>query len=82
MPKIKKLLNKLEKSPQNMRFSEIETILVFFEFSKRPGKGSHCRFTNGKWAIDFPVHHNDCKTEYKSNLLKFLKKHNLLHNEK
>lgn len=78
MVKMQKLLEKLQQAPQNLKFSELEKILLHFGFQKRAAKGSHIRFTNGRVALDFPVHNGDCKPLYKKNLLKKLKQHNFL----
>ncbi len=82
MSGIEKLFLKLKDRPRSLKFSEIEKILEHLGFERRQAKGSHVRFTNGEIALDFPLHHNDCKDVYQKNLLKKLIQYKFISHEK
>lgn len=69
----KKLIEKLINSPQNLKYSEIETLFNNDEHIIEWGKWSHKIISNiVKWtSITIPIHNNDCITIYKRKLRKF-----------
>lgn len=54
MSKRSKSLAKLRQNPRNVRYHEIETILLGLGFEKIPGKGSHTKFVLGDHVITVP----------------------------
>lgn len=75
MSKIEKKLEKFFKSPSSLKYSDIETILIYFGFEKINAKGSHIKFKHIKLQNDLviPIHNNECKDFYKLEARKRLK---------
>jgi len=56
-----KKLEKFLQSPQNTRYSQIETILISLGWNMRERKGSHKIFTKpGEPRLVFSLHKKDC----------------------
>jgi predicted RNA binding protein YcfA (HicA-like mRNA interferase family) len=72
MSQIEKLLQKFARSPQNVRYADIEVILSHFGFEKIPAKGSHIKWKHSLLRNDIiiPVHKNECKNFYKEQIYK------------
>ena len=55
MSKRQKLLQRLRQNPQNVRFDEIDTLLVGLEFEKRQ-RGSHVTYVSPEYGrITIPI---------------------------
>jgi len=54
MSKIEKALVKLKQNPRNVRYQELETILLGLGFEKIIAKGSHTKFILGNHIIVVP----------------------------
>jgi len=55
MSKKKKLLDKMRRNPRNIRFEELENLLLAYGFEKRAGKGSHAIYKiRGKRPLTIP----------------------------
>lgn len=80
MTLIKKLINKFSNNPDSLRYSEIEKILLYLEFEKSQGKGSHVKFSHldCNKALIFAIHNNDCRKAYKKSTLNILRNNNFL----
>lgn len=78
MASIDKLKKKFKSSPISLKYSEIEKILIYFDFEKISTKGSHIKFKHPKLENDLiiPIHNNDCKDFYKKQANKFIHKIN------
>ncbi len=74
MTRKEKLLKKFLRNPESLRFNEIETLLISFGFKKVRINGSHHRYKHRllRDLLTFPVHNNDCKKEYKIELVKLI----------
>jgi predicted RNA binding protein YcfA (HicA-like mRNA interferase family) len=74
MSRIVKLINKFKNNPTSISFSELEKILLHFNFVRIEAKGSHVKFKNINFGLDIviPVHNNKCKNFYKSQVYKLL----------
>ncbi len=71
MSQIEKLFEKFIRTPQNVRYTDIEKILLHLGFEKIGAKGSHVKWKHKKVQNDIviPVHNNDCKIFYKKQVL-------------
>ena len=71
MSQIEKLLQKFEHSPQNVRYTDIEKILIHVGFVHIHTKGSHVKWKHNKLRNDviIPIHNNECKKFYKQQIL-------------
>jgi len=78
MSKLEKLIQKLKKSPQNCRYTDIEKLLCVLGCEKIKGKGSHVLFKFKDQILTIPIHNNDCKDFYKKKALQFCVNHNLI----
>ena len=67
MTKTDKLLIKFKQNPENVKFREIEKILLTVGYKKVEAKGSHKKYkrTGESKDIIIPVHNGDCKNFYK-----------------
>ncbi len=54
MSKRKKALEKLRQNVRNVRYEELETILLGMGFERLEGKGSHSKFVFGKHILIIP----------------------------
>ncbi len=72
MSKKEKAISKLRQNPKNIRFEEIETILIGLGFSKRQHGTSHATFTCGKLIITVPRQKPFVKPVYVKLLLEIL----------
>jgi predicted RNA binding protein YcfA (HicA-like mRNA interferase family) len=79
MSRIEKLLQKFQKKPESVRYTDVETILMHVGCEKIGARGSHVKFKHRKLRHDIviPVHKNECKPLYKKQALKQITK--LLH---
>ena len=70
MSQIEKLLQKCVRTPQNIRYSDIEKILMHLGFERIEAKGSHIKWKHRKLHSDIiiPVHNNECKPFYKKQV--------------
>jgi hypothetical protein len=71
-----KLLQKLENSPQNVNYFEIETLFKNEHFKIIDWKWSHKRIIykkDPKMFVSFALHENDCKVPYKKQLNRLYK---------
>lgn len=63
MSKFDKLLEKLLSLNKDLRYEELEKVLISFGYTFYKGKGSHCVFKKGSKVIVIPKH-NVIKTVY------------------
>jgi predicted RNA binding protein YcfA (HicA-like mRNA interferase family) len=70
MSQIEKLLQKFSRSPQTVRYSDIEKVLIYVGFEKIHTKGSHVKWKHKQLRHDviIPVHNNECKKFYKQQV--------------
>ncbi|RME59219.1 type II toxin-antitoxin system HicA family toxin [Candidatus Parcubacteria bacterium] len=54
MSKREKDIEKLRRNPKNVRYAELESILLRSGFEKIPGKGSHTKFVLGDRILVVP----------------------------
>lgn len=75
MSKIQKLVEEFLANPRNIRYSQIEKILLYFRCEKIRAKGSHIKFKHKNFQRDLiiPIHNNDCLNLYKKIAQKRLK---------
>ena len=71
MSQIEKLLARFMKTPQTVRYADIERILHSLGFEKVPAKGSHVKWKHHQLRHDviIPIHSGECKTFYKQQVL-------------
>jgi predicted RNA binding protein YcfA (HicA-like mRNA interferase family) len=78
MSKRDKLRRKLRNNPRGVKFSELETLLVRFDFTLVRVTGSHHIFRygdgNGNPKLVIPVHGNNIKPEYVTSVVETLDK--------
>ena len=74
MGKFEKLLLKIKNNPKNVRFEELDKILLKSGFQKRqPGKGSsHYTYTKGTARLSVPFEQPHIKRRYVELALKLL----------
>ncbi len=67
MSKKDKLIKKFLSRPRSLKYSELEQVLLSFEFVKIPAKGSHVKFSHEllRYDLVIPVHNRECKDLYK-----------------
>jgi predicted RNA binding protein YcfA (HicA-like mRNA interferase family) len=71
-----KLLKKLENTPQNVRYKEIEALFRNNDFEIIEWKGSHKKIIykkNFTKCVTVSLHNNDCKVWYKKDLVELYK---------
>lgn len=75
MTQIIKKVEKFLKNPISVKYSDLENILIYFEFEKINAKGSHIKFKHSQLQRDLiiPVHKNECKDFYKLEAKKRIK---------
>ncbi len=57
MSKREKALNKIRNNPKNVRYEELEAVLIFLGFEKRNTGSSHVVFTRaGSLPLTIPIH--------------------------
>jgi hypothetical protein len=71
MTKREKLLERLRRNPNNVRFEEVDTILLGLGFTKRQ-RGSHAVYTFGVHRITVPFRKPFIKAVYVKQLLALL----------
>jgi predicted RNA binding protein YcfA (HicA-like mRNA interferase family) len=65
MSKREKLRQKLRNHPKGVKFSEVETLLLRFDFTRIRVAGSHHIYRHrGNTKLVIPVHGNTVKPEY------------------
>jgi hypothetical protein len=72
MSKREKKLAHLRQNPKNIRFHELETILLSLDFEKHLGSGSHVKFILNNHIIVVPKTGMFLKTVYIKQVLKVL----------
>jgi hypothetical protein len=72
MTKREKLLERLRRNPQNVRFDEVDTILLGLGFAKRQRGTSHAVYTLGVHRITVPYRKPFIKAVYVKQLLALL----------
>jgi predicted RNA binding protein YcfA (HicA-like mRNA interferase family) len=74
MSKRDKLRRKLKNNPRNVKFSQIETLLLRFGFLLARVQGSHHVFVEETHQITIviPVHHNTVKAQYVKDAVEIL----------
>ncbi|RIK37463.1 MAG: toxin HicA [Chloroflexi bacterium] len=72
MAKRDKLLERLRRNPHNVRFEEVDTILLGLGFSKRQTGTSHAVYTLGARRITVPFRKPFIKAVYVKQLLALL----------
>jgi predicted RNA binding protein YcfA (HicA-like mRNA interferase family) len=62
-------------SPRNIRYAEIERVLLYLGFERLSAKGSHVKWKHRKLRNDIiiPVHDGECKHFYKILVSKAIK---------
>jgi len=75
MSQIEKLVAKFLNNPTSLKYSQIEKILLNFNFKKIQAKGSHIKYKHNHLNKDLiiPIHNNDCKDFYKNLIAKYIK---------
>ncbi|MCK5509943.1 type II toxin-antitoxin system HicA family toxin [Candidatus Parcubacteria bacterium] len=66
-------------NPNNFKYQQIKIILINLGFNEIQAKGSHVKFKHTLITHDLiiPIHSNDCKTYYKKQIVKIIKKYKL-----
>lgn len=54
MSQLDKLIKRIKNNPKNVKFEELQKILLHYGFKEREAKGSHQFFTKGEKAISIP----------------------------
>jgi predicted RNA binding protein YcfA (HicA-like mRNA interferase family) len=72
MSKREKALRKFRHNPKNVRYEELEAVLLSLGFEKLPGKGSHTRFVMGKHILVVPFRKPFLKPIYIRQALELL----------
>ena len=80
MTKKEKILKKFNEKLWDIRYRELEFLLLNLWFRKIDAKGSHIKFKNNtiKKNIIIPLHNNECKYFYKKQVHKILKNNSLI----
>jgi hypothetical protein len=75
-----KLLQKALNSPQNMRFSEFETLLKHFDFYLMNSGGGHFIYRNDEMLVSLPVQEKGgrAKTYQVEQFLEILRRNNAI----
>lgn len=68
MVSVEKLIEKMQRQPNGIRFSEAEKVLSHFGFAPTTQKGSHVTFKNAKQRLTIPKH-NKIKSAYVEQIL-------------
>lgn len=77
MTKIDKLLKKLRESPKNIRFEELESVLLSLGFTLRNVRGSHYYYKKGSELILVVKPHGKrkfCAPQDVKDVLRYLEK--------
>jgi len=72
MTKREKLLERMRRNPQSIRFDEIETLLLSLGFVKRQKGSSHAVFTLGSYQVVVPFRKPTIKPVYVQLVLALL----------
>ncbi len=80
MTKKEKILKKFIEKSWNIKYRELEFLLINLWFLKIDAKWSHIKFKNNKLKSDIiiPLHNNECKEFYKKQIHKILKNNSLI----
>ncbi len=75
MTRAEKLLAKFVENPTALHFSKIEKMMKHLGFIDFGFQGSHKKFKHISLGIglSIPVHHGDCKDNYKRNIAQIFK---------
>ncbi len=75
-----KLITKFKTNPASLKYSQVEKILLWLDFEKKQGAGSHVKFLHKQSSIIliFAIHNKDCIPAYKEDALKALINNNLI----
>ena len=73
MPKLEKLLSKMQNNPQNWKIEDIERVANHYGFKKRTTSGSHATFSHPDLVqiLTVPVH-RPIKAVYVKKLMKLI----------
>lgn len=74
MSKLKKLLKRIRNNPKNVRFEELDKILIHYGFTKRQSSGgsSHYYYTKGEKLLSVPFHKPHIKVIYVERAIELL----------
>lgn len=73
MSKIAKKLSKFRQNPKNVRYDELESLLLHLGFIKRQSAGSHVVFTYpGEHPITVPITKPFLKPTYVRNVIRVI----------
>ncbi|TGE39376.1 toxin HicA [Desulfosporosinus fructosivorans] len=74
MSKLKKLLERIRNNPKNVRFEELDKILIHYGFTKRQSSGgsSHFYYTKGEKLLSVPFHKPHIKVTYVERAIELL----------
>jgi predicted RNA binding protein YcfA (HicA-like mRNA interferase family) len=74
MSKLEKLLQKIKNNPKQVRFKELDKILMKYGFTKRQPSGgsSHYIYLKGKTRLVVPYHQPHIKALYVEKAIKIL----------
>ncbi|MBN1869153.1 MAG: type II toxin-antitoxin system HicA family toxin [Candidatus Omnitrophica bacterium] len=73
MSKIEKLFEKILSSPKEVRFSELQKVLLELGYSSRPGKGSHTVFCHPDFHPIVVPHRSPVKKVYVEQVRELLR---------
>ena len=75
MTRIDKLINRFLDNPRSLHFMKIEKLLLHLGFHRTKIKGSHYQYDHlsTRRSISIPIHNNDCKDIYKTEIAKLFK---------
>ena len=74
MSKLEKLLERIRNNPKNVRFEELDKILIHYGFTKRQSSGgsSHYYYTKGEKLLSVPFHKPHIKVIYVERAIELL----------
>jgi len=74
LSKLKKLLERIRNNPKNVRFEELDKILIHYGFTKRQSSGgsSHYYYTKGEKLLSVPFHKPHIKVIYVERAIELL----------
>jgi hypothetical protein len=74
LSKLEKLLERIRNNPKNVRFEELDKILIHYGFTKRQSSGgsSHYYYTKGEKLLSVPFHKPHIKVIYVERAIELL----------